>query len=131
MMEIAEQPLAKRLWRMCKFFNLPLNDERMQALDIYDIEFYEMSMIAEDPDKLNRYKNSFYDTDYDDWVEDFEKEQDEINNAPELKISKENQKNDNYITKEEKINFEPFESELEQEYEVSLPFDDLDDWEEV
>ena len=131
MMEIAEQPLAKRLWRMCKFFNLPLNDERMQALDIYDIEFYEMSMIAEDPDKLNRYKNSFYDTDYDDWVEDFEKEQDEINNAPELKISKENQKNDNYITKEEKINSEPFESELEQEYEVSLPFDDLDDWEEV
>ena len=43
----------------------------MQELDIFDIEFYEYSMIAEDPKKLEQLQNHFYDPEFDEFMEEF------------------------------------------------------------
>ena len=49
----------------------------MQSLDTYDLDFYELSDIADDPKKLEQLQNHFYDPDFDEWVEEFDKEQSE------------------------------------------------------
>ena len=106
MLDIVQMPLAKRLWRISKHFKIPLNDIRMQELDIFDIEFYEYSMIAEDPKKLEQLQNHFYDPEFDEFMEEFEKEMEE--------------------TKTESNS----ESSLE-DYEVSESSSDISDWERV
>lgn len=75
MLDIVQMPLARRMWRISKFFQLPINDERIQDMNIYDITFYELSMIADDPKKLEQLQNHFYDEDFDAWLEEFEEEQ--------------------------------------------------------
>ena len=77
MLEIVQMPLARRLWRISKFFQLPLSDERIQNLDLFDIEFYEYSMIADDPKKLEQLQNHYYDPEFEEWLEEFEQEQEE------------------------------------------------------
>lgn len=47
----------------------------MQSLDTYDLDFYELSDIADDPKKLEQLQNHFYDPDFDEWMEEFDKEQ--------------------------------------------------------
>lgn len=49
----------------------------MQSLDTYDLDFYELSDIADDPKKLEQLQNHFYDPDFDEWMEEFDKEQSE------------------------------------------------------
>lgn len=68
-------PLARRLWQISKIYHTPINDERIQDLNIYDIEFIELSLIADDPEKLRKLEESFYDDEYDEWVKEFEEEQ--------------------------------------------------------
>lgn len=41
----------------------------------WDIEFYELSAIADDPKKLAQLKNSFADPEWDDFVAEFDAEQ--------------------------------------------------------
>ena len=77
MLEIVQLPLARRMWRLSKFFHLPLNDPRMQEITPYDLSFYEYSMIADDPDKLEQLQNHYYDPEFDDWLEEFDREQEE------------------------------------------------------
>lgn len=77
MLEIVQMPLARRLWRISKFFQLPLSDERIQSMDLFDIEFYEYSMIADDPKKLEQLQNHYYDPEFEEWLEEFEQEQEE------------------------------------------------------
>lgn len=68
-------PLARRLWRISKLFRLPLNDPRIQEMTPYDLEFYELSAIADDPKKLEQLQNRYYDPEFDDWLEEFDIEQ--------------------------------------------------------
>lgn len=75
MLEIVQLPLARRLWRVCKLFNLPLSDERIQNMDVFDLEFYEYSTIADDPKKLEQLKNHYYDPEFEEWLEEFEQDQ--------------------------------------------------------
>jgi len=49
----------------------------MQSLDTYDLDFYELSDIADDPKKLEQLQNHFFDPDFDEWLEEFDKEQSE------------------------------------------------------
>ena len=67
-------PLARRLWKISKFYQLPFSDERIQKLNIFDINFCELSMLADDPKALERYKNTFYDPDFDEWLAEVENE---------------------------------------------------------
>lgn len=74
MLEIAQMPLARRLWGISKFYQLPFNDTRIQQMNIFDVQFAEFSQLADNPKKLEQYKNRFYDEDFDAWLEEVEAE---------------------------------------------------------
>lgn len=86
----------------------------MQELDIFDIEFYEYSIIAEDPKKLEQLQNHFYDPDFDEWMEEFEKE---TENA-----SKQSNSQDE-VTSQSNVDLD--------DYEISEKTTEISDWERV
>ena len=43
-------------------------------MSTWDLEFYEYSMIADDPKKLEKLKNYVYDPEYDEWLNEVEDE---------------------------------------------------------
>lgn len=126
MLEIVQIPLARRMWRISKFFKIPLNDKRMQELTTYDLDFYELSMIADDPKKLEQLKNHYYDPEFDDWLEEFDEEQSkkqsniEMPDSETIEWSGKNRSKE----KEQDISFDT-------DYEVSIEDNDISDWEEV
>ena len=75
MLDIVQTPLARRLWRISKFYQLPLTDPSIQELDPFDLQFIEYSMIADDPKQLEKLKNYYYDPEFDEWLEEFDEEQ--------------------------------------------------------
>lgn len=77
MLEIVQLPIARRLWKISKLLHLPVSHPAMQSLDTYDLDFYELSDIADDPKKLEQLQNRFFDPDFDEWLEEFDKEQSE------------------------------------------------------
>ena len=123
MLDIVQMPLARRIWRLSKFFQIPLNDERIQDINIFDLEFYELSMIADDPKKLEELQNHFYDPDFDEWLEDFEREQEE--NSESLDMPD----NETIEWSEKNRSSQQFEHEYE-DYEISESTE-INDWEEV
>ena len=44
----------------------------------FELEFYEFSMLCDDPKALQKYENTYYDPDYDAWEKEFDQEQAEI-----------------------------------------------------
>lgn len=132
MLDIVQLPLARRMWRISKLFNLPLNDERIQDLSIYDIEFYEYSKIADDPKKLEELQNHFYDDEYDAWVEEFETEMElEQQKAQENKVSMPDEETIRYAEKTRKMSNSDTENDgFDDDYEVSENTE-ISDWEEV
>lgn len=65
MLEVVKTPQARRLWRVCREFNLLPSDPRIQALNEFDIEFIEYSLIADNPEMMKRLSESFYDNEFD------------------------------------------------------------------
>ena len=140
MLEIVQLPLARRMWKLSKFFKIPLNDERMQDINPYDLEFYELSMIADDPKKLEQLQNHFYDDEFEDWLDDFDREQEEKQqkSSQDEKFGQSEQLD---LPDEETIEWAKKNSSSHQEnaselpfeddYEVSLPTDKISDWKEV
>lgn len=124
MLEIVQTPLARRMWRISKFFKIPLNDKRMQELTTFDLDFYELSMIADDPKKLEQLKNHYYDPEFDDWLEEFEEEQSKKQNNIEMPDSETIEWSNKNRSKEQDITFDT-------DYEVSMENNDISDWEEV
>lgn len=131
MLDIVQMPLARRLWRISKFFQIPINDPRIQNLDTWDLDFYEYSMIADDPKKLEKLENHFSDPDFDDWVEEFELEQQlkqqsgdfsdvEMPDEETIRYAAENQNSEQESTLEH-----------DEEFEESVSAEELSDWEEV
>ena len=137
MLEIVQTPLARRMWRISKFFRIPLNDQRIQNLTQYDLEFYELSMIADDPKKLEQLQNSFFDDDFDDYLEEFEQEQqtkkseqdDKLRQSERLELS--DDETIRWANKNDSTRQESSSGRYEEDYEESLPTDDISDWEEV
>lgn len=131
MLDVVKMPLARRLWRISKFFQIPLNDPRIQALDTWDLDFYEYSMIADDPKKLEQYENHFSDPDWDDWVAEFEAEQQMKQQSDDF--------SDVEMPDEETIRYAAenqnsvHESTLEhdEDFEASVSAEQVSDWEEV
>ncbi len=134
MLDIVQLPLARRMWRISKFFQIPLNDERMQDLNMFDLEFYELSMIADDPKKLEQLQNRFYDDEFDDWLEEFEREQEEKERQKQLQSSQDDKSEHLDMPDEETIKWsEESRSSLDlpmEEYEISETTE-ISDWEEV
>lgn len=125
------------MWRISKFFQIPLNDQRMQDLNSFDLEFYELSMIADDPKKLEQLQNHYYDPDFDDWLEEFEAEQEELQSKQDKKSGESEQLD---MPDEETIEWvdktrssqQKNDSDIyEEDYDVSVPTDEISDWEEV
>lgn len=104
MLEVVQTPLARRLWRISKFFQIPLNDPRLQQMTTYELEFYEYSMIADDPKKLESLQNHFYDPDFDEWLDEFDAE---------METESEKEKSDDYS--EYEIKDEKFEQIREED----------------
>lgn len=137
MLEIVQTPLARRMWKISKFFKIPLNDERMQDLTPFDLEFYELSMIADDPKKLEQLQNRFFDDDFDDYLEEFDQEQ----RAKQSEQDEENKEFEHLdMPDEETIEWadknrsshQEDDSEVyDDDYEISMPTDEISDWEEV
>ena len=124
-------PLARRLWRVCKELRLPLNDPRVQEWDPYDLEFYEYSIICDDPELLKKLENTYVDPEYDKWLEEFDKEQEESQAQQE--------KEQSYtpdLPDQETISWRTTPKPQKQippmlaveNYELSANVDDIDDW---
>lgn len=75
MLKVAKIPLARRLWRICKELHVPIHDPRISGMDIFDLEFYEFSILCDNPKQLEAYENRYYDPEFDEWLEEFDKEQ--------------------------------------------------------
>ena len=67
MLDVVKTPLARRLWRICKQFNLLPSDPRIKSLNEFDMEFIEYSIIADDPNKLKQLSETFYDPEFEDY----------------------------------------------------------------
>lgn len=64
----------RKLWRIMKLFRMPVNDDRVQSLTEEQIDFMIWSDILDDPEKVRKLDDYFYDPDYD---KDFEEAMEE------------------------------------------------------
>ena len=55
----------RKLWRVMKQFRIPINDERAQTITEEQIDFMLWSDILDDPEKVRKLDNYFYDPEYD------------------------------------------------------------------
>ena len=105
-------------------------------------------MIADDPKKLEQLQNHFYDDEFDDWLEEFDREQEEkqkqkssqdedLGDSSELdKPDKETIEwaNKNRSLPQEdnsEDNSEDDSTVYDDDYEISVPTEEISDWEEV
>lgn len=123
-------PLARRLWRVCKELRLPLSDPAIQELDPYDLEFYEYSIICDDPELLKKLENTYVDPDFDKWVEEFDKEQEELQKKQKKEYTPDlpDPETISWSNSPKPQKLPPPELAME-EYEMSPSAGDIDDWE--
>jgi hypothetical protein len=55
-------------------FQIPINDERIQSLTKEQIDFMIYADIADDPERLSKLENYFYDPDFDEEFDNVDKE---------------------------------------------------------
>ena len=111
-----------------KTFHVPINHPYIQNLTEFDLEFIQWSSALDDPKFFAKVKNTFYDDEFDEWIEEQENEE----------LTQEEQElMQNIISGNKKPN-EEFESEgfvsLDQEFvdcDNSEEYNDPDQWEEV
>ena len=137
MLDVVQSPTARRLWRIAKFLHKPINDPCILNLTQYDMAFYEFSMLADNPKALEEYKNKYFDDEFDEWLEEFDKEQEEKQRKAKEKAMLEAKEEAMLKAREEAT------LEDEEELEVDIQDDDelifepvdeieyIDDWEEV
>lgn len=130
MLDVVQTSIARRMWRISKLFHRPLSDPSMQELNPYDLEFYELSMVADDPKALEALENHFYDDEFDAWVDEFDAEQEAL--AQERRLHGDTTPADSsdpvVPTEDSRTGAEVIPED--DDYEVSEPVSD-DDWEEV
>lgn len=136
MLEVVQSPTARRLWRIAKFLHKPINDPCILNLTQYDMAFYEFSMLADNPKALEEYKNKYYDDEFDEWLEEFDKEQEEKQRRAKEKAMLEAKEESMFKAKEEvALEKEEIEEDIQETEELIFePIDEIeyiDDWEEV
>lgn len=65
--DLASQPLMRKLWLAMKTFNVPITHPYIQQLTDFDLEFISWSTRFDDPKVLDKYKNTVYDDEFDEW----------------------------------------------------------------
>lgn len=103
-------------------------------MDLFDIEFYEYSMIADDPKKLEQLQNHYYDPEFEEWMEEFEQEQEEKQKSSQddkFGGSKQLDLPDKETIKWSEKNHNKQEILTEEYEEVSDQSSEISDWEEV
>ena len=103
-------------------------------MDLFDIEFYEYSMIADDPKKLERLQNHYYDPEFEEWLEEFDEEQRQKQKQKAAQADEIEQPEQLDLPDEETIVYADesrTESNLaEEEYEeVTEQVEEISDWE--
>lgn len=96
----------------------------MQEIDPFDLDFYEYSRICDDPKLLEKLENTYYDSEFDDWVDAFDKEQAELqknSQSPELPDNETIQ----WSEKPKKPSLKDLPTE---KYEMGVNFEQIDDW---
>lgn len=89
----------------------------MQDINIFDLQFYEYSQIADDPKKLEQLQNHYYDPEFEEWLEEFDQEQSE-------KTTKSNM--------DENLSSNRYSDNLPtEEYEIPESINSSEEWEEV
>lgn len=69
MLELVKTPNAKRIWRICRTFGILPTDPRISALNEFDIQFIECSLIAENPKLLKQLEETYYDPEFESFWE--------------------------------------------------------------
>lgn len=64
---MASQPLMRKLWLAMKTFNVPITHPYIQQLTDFDLEFISWSTRFDDPKVLDKYRNTVYDDEFDEW----------------------------------------------------------------
>lgn len=99
----------------------------------YDLEFYELSAIADDPKKLEQLQNRYYDPEFDDWLEEFDIEQSlegdaQFDNLNDLDMPDE----EDIRWANSKQNSDNLDILDDEEYDMPAEIsEDMSDWEEV
>lgn len=65
--DIASQPLMRKLWLAMKTFNVPITHPHIQQLTDFDLEFISWSTRFDDHKVLDKYRNTVYDDEFDEW----------------------------------------------------------------
>ena len=97
---------------------------------MFDLEFYELSDIADDPKKLEQLQNHFYDPEFDEWLEDFDKEQEEKQNSSQEETQQLDMPDKETIEWSEQ-NRESHKLPTEEYEETIGKPQEISDWEEV
>lgn len=95
----------------------------IQEIDIFDLDFYEYSRICDDPKLLEKLENTYYDSDYDDWEAEFDKEQEQLqqnSQPPELPDSETIAWSEKPKQHQQKLPTE--------EYEMGVNVEQINDW---
>lgn len=103
-------------------------------MDLFDIDFYEYSMIADDPKKLERLQNHYYDPEFDEWMEEFEEEQRQKQAQKSVKADEIEQEEKLDLPDKETVTYSEesrIESNIgEEEYEEVIEnTEEISDWE--
>lgn len=61
------EPLMRKIWAAMKLFKVPINHQYIQSLTSYDLAFIEWSTALDNPEFAEKYKNTFYDDEFDDF----------------------------------------------------------------
>lgn len=72
MLKIAKSALGRRLWRLAKTLGIPLSEAAKCTPE--ELDFYDFSMLAENPKQLEKYENSFFDPEYEAFEKSFDEE---------------------------------------------------------
>lgn len=99
----------------------------IQEMDPYELEFYEYSIICDDPELLKKLENTYVDPDFDDYLNEFDKEQEQL----------QNQANYPEMPDPETISWSKSPKPQKQippvlgteQYEIAPDTADIDDWE--
>ena len=61
-----------RLWKASRMFNVPLYDDKIKDLNVFDLNLMQYLTVFENPKALEDYKKRFIDTEFEDYVKETE-----------------------------------------------------------
>lgn len=82
-------------------------------MNSFDLDFYELSEIADDPKKLEQLKNRYFDPEFDEWLEEFDKEQEELSKSDDSNNNELEMPDEETVDYNSNMNYEEYEDGTE------------------